>query len=352
MNEGKIGKVVLKNLTEEEMVEFILSLGEKKFRAAQVYSWVYKNIRDFDEMKNVPKSLRDKLREKSIIGNLDIELKLESKIDNTKKYLFLLNDGNIIETVAMDYDSRLTVCVSNQVGCRMGCNFCASTIGGLSRHLEAWEILDQIMKVQEDLGKRVSNIVMMGSGEPLDNFDNSMRFLKLVNEKNGLNIGNRHITLSTCGLVDRILELADMQIPINLAISLHSPYDEERKEIMPIAKKYTIKELMDACRYYISKTNRRVTFEYALIKDRNNTDREAKKLVELLRGMLCHVNLIPINPIAERDYEKPNIEYINKFKNYLDKNRIPVSIRNSMGSDISGACGQLRRDYKETSKEE
>ncbi|MDU3423465.1 MAG: 23S rRNA (adenine(2503)-C(2))-methyltransferase RlmN [Peptostreptococcus sp.] len=352
MNEGKIGKVVLKNLTEEEMVEFILSLGEKKFRAAQVYSWVYKNIRDFDEMKNVPKSLRDKLRDKSIIGNLDIELKLESKIDNTKKYLFLLNDGNIIETVAMDYDSRLTVCVSNQVGCRMGCNFCASTIGGLSRHLEAWEILDQIMKVQEDLGKRVSNIVMMGSGEPLDNFDNSMRFLKLVNEKNGLNIGNRHITLSTCGLVDRILELADMQIPINLAISLHSPYDEERKEIMPIAKKYTIKELMDACRYYISKTNRRVTFEYALIKDKNNTDREAKKLVELLRGMLCHVNLIPINPIAERDYEKPNIEYINKFKNYLDKNKIPVSIRNSMGSDISGACGQLRRDYKETSKEE
>lgn len=352
MNEGKIGKVVLKNLTEEEMVEFILSLGEKKFRAAQVYSWVYKNIRDFDEMKNVPKSLRDKLREKSIIGNLDIELKLESKIDNTKKYLFLLNDGNIIETVAMDYDSRLTVCVSNQVGCRMGCNFCASTIGGLSRHLEAWEILDQIMKVQEDLGKRVSNIVMMGSGEPLDNFDNSMRFLKLVNEKNGLNIGNRHITLSTCGLVDRILELADMQIPINIAISLHSPYDEERKEIMPIAKKYTIKELMDACRYYISKTNRRVTFEYALIKDKNNTDREAKKLVELLRGMLCHVNLIPINPIAERDYEKPNIEYINKFKNYLDKNKIPVSIRNSMGSDISGACGQLRRDYKETSKEE
>ena len=352
MNEGKIGKVVLKNLTEEEMVEFILSLGEKKFRAAQVYSWVYKNIRDFDEMKNVPKSLRDKLREKSIIGNLDIELKLESKIDNTKKYLFLLNDGNILATVAMDYDSRLTVCVSNQVGCRMGCNFCASTIGGLSRHLEAWEILDQIMKVQEDLGKRVSNIVMMGSGEPLDNFDNSMRFLKLVNEKNGLNIGNRHITLSTCGLVDRILELADMQIPINLAISLHSPYDEERKEIMPIAKKYTIKELMDACRYYISKTNRRVTFEYALIKDKNNTDREAKKLVELLRGMLCHVNLIPINPIAERDYEKPNIEYINKFKNYLDKNKIPVSIRNSMGSDISGACGQLRRDYKGTSKEE
>lgn len=352
MNEGKIGGVVLKNLTEEEMVEFILSLGEKKFRASQVYSWIYRGIRDFDEMNNIPKSLREKLRKTSIIGNLDIELKLESKIDNTKKYLFLLNDGNIIETVAMDYDSRLTVCVSNQVGCRMGCNFCASTIGGLSRNLQAWEILDQILKVQEDLGKRVSNIVMMGSGEPLDNFDNSMRFLKLVNEKNGLNIGNRHITLSTCGLVDRILELADMQIPINLAISLHSPYDDERRKIMPVANKYTIKELMDACRYYISKTNRRVTFEYALIKDKNNSEKDAKKLVGLLRGMLAHVNLIPINPIAERDYEKPNIEYINKFKNYLDKNKIPVSIRNSMGSDISGACGQLRRDYKETSKEE
>src|SRR3712207_5588517 len=352
MNKGNIGKMVLKNLTEEEMIDFLVSLGEKKFRASQVYSWICKGIRDFDEMKNIPKSLREKLREHSIIGNLDIELKMESKVDKTKKYLFLLDDGNIIETVAMDYDSRLTVCVSNQVGCRMGCNFCASTIDGLYRNLEAWEILDQIIKVQEDLGKRVSNIVMMGSGEPLDNFENSMRFLKLVNDEKGLNIGNRHITLSTCGLVDRILELADMQIPINLAISLHSPFDEDRKEIMPIANKYTIKELMDACRYYISKTNRRVTFEYALIKDKNNTDREAKKLVELLRGMLCHVNLIPINPIAERDYEKPNIEYINKFKNYLDKNKIPVSIRNSMGADISGACGQLRRDYKETSKEE
>jgi len=352
MNKGNIGKMVLKNLTEEEMIDFLVSLGEKKFRASQVYSWICKGIRDFDEMKNIPKSLREKLREHSIIGNLDIELKMESKVDKTKKYLFLLDDGNIIETVAMDYDSRLTVCVSNQVGCRMGCNFCASTIDGLYRNLEAWEILDQIIKVQEDLGKRVSNIVMMGSGEPLDNFENSMRFLKLVNDEKGLNIGNRHITLSTCGLVDRILELADMQIPINLAISLHSPFDEDRKEIMPIANKYTIKELMDACRYYISKTNRRVTFEYALIKDKNNTDREAKKLVELLRGMLCHVNLIPINPIAERNYEKPNIEYINKFKNYLDKNKIPVSIRNSMGADISGACGQLRRDYKETSKEE
>lgn len=340
------GKIVLKNLTEKEMKDFLVSIGEKKFRGSQIFSWIYKDIRDFDEMNNIPKLLREKLKETSIIGNIDMELRLESEIDNTKKYLFLLNDGNIIETVAMEYDNRVTVCVSNQVGCRMGCRFCASTIDGLERNLEAWEILDQIMKVQEDLGKRVSNVVMMGSGEPLDNFENSKRFLELVNEENGLNIGYRHITLSTCGLVDKIYELADLEIPINIAISLHSPFDDERQEIMPVAKKYSIDEIIKACNYYISKTNRRITFEYSLIKGKNDSDREAKKLVELLRGMLCHVNLIPINPIEERDFEKPDMEYINRFKNYLDKKNIPVTIRNSMGADISGACGQLRRKVK------
>lgn len=340
------GKIVLKNLTEKEMKDFLVSIGEKKFRGSQIFSWIYKDIRAFDEMNNIPKSLREKLKETSIIGNIDMELRLESEIDNTKKYLFLLNDGNIIETVAMEYDNRVTVCVSNQVGCRMGCRFCASTIDGLERNLEAWEILDQIMKVQEDLGKRVSNVVMMGSGEPLDNFENSKRFLELVNEENGLNIGYRHITLSTCGLVDKIYELADLEIPINIAISLHSPFDDERQEIMPVAKKYSIDEIIKACNYYISKTNRRITFEYSLIKGKNDSDREAKKLVELLRGMLCHVNLIPINPIEERDFEKPDMEYINRFKNYLDKKNIPVTIRNSMGADISGACGQLRRKVK------
>ncbi len=340
------GKIVLKNLTENEMKDFLVSIGEKKFRGSQIFSWVYKGVRDFDEMKNIPKSLREKLRETSIIGNIDIELRLESQIDNTKKYLFLLNDGNIIETVAMEYESRITVCVSNQVGCRMGCRFCASTIDGLERNLEPWEILDQIIKVQENLGKRVSNVVMMGSGEPLDNFENSKKFLELVNEENGLNIGYRHITLSTCGLVDKIYELADMEIPINIAISLHSPFDSERQEIMPVAKKYSIKEIIKSCNYYISKTNRRITFEYSLIKGKNDSEREAKKLVELLKGMLCHVNLIPINPIEEREFEKPDMEYINRFKNYLDKKNIPVTIRNSMGADISGACGQLRRKFK------
>lgn len=341
-------KVVLKNLTENEMKEFLVSIGEKKFRGGQIFSWIYKGIRDFDEMNNIPKSLRAKLSESSIIGNIDTELRLESKVDNTKKYLFLLNDGSIIETVAMIYDSRVTVCVSNQVGCRMGCRFCASTIDGLYRNLEPWEILDQILKVQEDLGMRVSNVVMMGSGEPLDNYENSVKFLKLVNEENGLYIGYRHITLSTCGVVDKIYDLADLQLPINLAISFHSPFDEERKKIMPVANKFSIRDILKACRYFIEKTGRRITFEYSLIKGVNDSENEASEIVKLLRGMLCHVNLIPINPVDERDFEKPSKEYINKFKDYLDKNNIPVTIRNSMGADISGACGQLRRKFKNT----
>lgn len=259
-------KKALKNFTEAEMKEFMKEIGEKAFRGTQVYSWIYKGAKTFEDMKNIPKSLREKLEEVSYIGNIDIELKLESKDGKTKKYLFLLNDGNIIETVMMDYDSRVTVCVSNQVGCRMGCRFCASTMDGLVRNLEPWEILDQIMKIQEDTGKRVSNLVLMGSGEPLDNYDNTKQFLKIVNDENGLNIGYRHITLSTCGIVPKIYELADLEIPINLAISLHSPYDDKRKEIMPVANKYSINEILDACRYYIKKTNRRVTFEYSLIK--------------------------------------------------------------------------------------
>ena len=297
-------------------------------------------------MKNIPKSLREKLEEVSYIGNIDIELKLESKDGKTKKYLFLLNDGNIIETVMMDYDSRVTVCVSNQVGCRMGCRFCASTMDGLVRNLEPWEILDQIMKIQEDTGKRVSNLVLMGSGEPLDNYDNTKQFLKIVNDENGLNIGYRHITLSTCGIVPKIYELADLEIPINLAISLHSPYDEKRKEIMPVANKYSIKEILDACRYYIKKTNRRVTFEYSLIKDVNDGKKEAEALASLLKGMLCHVNLIPINEVDERDFKKPDKAFIYKFRDYLEERNIPATVRISMGSDISGACGQLRRKHK------
>lgn len=339
-------KKALKNFTEAEMKEFMKEIGEKAFRGTQVYSWIYKGAKTFDDMKNIPKSLREKLEEVSYIGNIDIELKLESKDRKTKKYLFLLNDGNIIETVMMDYDSRVTVCVSNQVGCRMGCRFCASTMDGLVRNLEPWEILDQIMKIQEDTGKRVSNLVLMGSGEPLDNYDNTKQFLKIVNDENGLNIGYRHITLSTCGIVPKIYELADLEIPINLAISLHSPYDDKRKEIMPVANKYSIKEILDGCRYYIKKTNRRVTFEYSLIKGVNDGKNEAEALASLLKGMLCHVNLIPINEVDERDFKKPDKAFIYKFRDYLEERNIPATVRISMGSDISGACGQLRRKHK------
>ncbi len=339
-------KVALKNMTEEELKEFLVSIGEKAFRGSQIFSWIYKGAKTFDDMNNIPKSLREKLEEVSYIGNIKQELRLESKVDKTKKYLFLLNDGNIIETVMMDYEDRVTVCISNQVGCRMGCNFCASTLEGLIRNLEPWEILDQIMKIQEDTGKRVSNLVLMGSGEPLDNYDNTIKFLKLVNEKNGLNIGYRHITLSTCGLVPRMYDLADLGLPINLALSLHSPFDEKRQEIMPVAKAYKVNQLIDACKYYIKKTNRRVTFEYSLIKGVNDSEKEAKEIVRLLKGMLCHVNLIPINKVEEREYERPDNSYIYKFRDYLEKNNIPATVRISMGSDIGGACGQLRRKHK------
>ena len=339
-------KVALKNMTEEELKEFLKSIGEKPFRGTQIFSWIYKGAKTFDDMNNIPKSLREKLEKVSYIGNIKQVLVLESKVDKCKKYLFELNDGNIVETVMMDYGDRVTVCISNQVGCRMGCKFCASTLEGLIRNLEPWEILDQIMKVQEDVNKRVSNLVLMGSGEPLDNFENTKKFLKLVNEKNGLNIGYRHITLSTCGVVPKIYEFADLELPINLALSLHSPFDEERKKIMPVANAYKVDDIIKACKYYIKKTNRRVTFEYSLIKGVNDSKKEADEIVRLLRGMLCHVNLIPINKVEERDFERPDKTYIYKFRDILEKNNIPATVRISMGSDIGGACGQLRRKHK------
>ncbi|MEG1408276.1 MAG: 23S rRNA (adenine(2503)-C(2))-methyltransferase RlmN [Terrisporobacter sp.] len=339
-------KVALKNFTEDELKDFLKSIGEKTFRGSQIFTWLYKGAKTFDDMNNIPKSLREKLEKVSYIGNLKTELVLKSKVDKTKKYLFLLDDDNIIETVMMEYEDRVTVCISNQVGCRMGCKFCASTIDGLIRHLEPWEILDQILKIQEDTNKRVSNLVLMGSGEPLDNFENTKKFLKLVNDKNGLNIGYRHITLSTCGVVPKMYELADLQIPINLALSLHSPFDEERVKIMPVAKAYKVNDIIDACKYYIKKTNRRVTFEYSLIKGVNDSPKEAEEIVRLLKGMICHVNLIPINKVEERDFERPDKTFIYKFRDILEKNKIPATVRISMGSDIGGACGQLRRKHK------
>lgn len=339
-------KVVLKNMTENDLKSFMKEIKEPAFRGSQIYSWIYKGAKTFDDMNNIPKNLREKLREVSEIGNIKTELVLSSKVDKSKKYLFELPDENIIETVVMEYEDRITVCISNQVGCRMGCTFCASTLEGLIRHLEPWEIIDQILKIQEDTKKRVSNLVLMGSGEPLDNFENTKKFLEIVNDKNGLNIGYRHITLSTCGIAPKMRELAELEIPINLALSLHSPYDEKRVEIMPVAKAYSISDIISACKYYIKKTNRRVTIEYSLIKGVNDSPDEAREIIKLLKGMLCHVNLIPINNVEEKDYERPDKAHIYKFKEILEKNNIPTTVRISMGSDIGGACGQLRKRHK------
>jgi len=335
----------LLSLTRVEIEELLIHMGEKKFRGKQIFEWVNKGIKSFDEMTNLSKALRDKLEKHTYITNVKIEEKLISSIDGTTKYLFLLDDYNIIEGVAMQYHHGITACISTQVGCAMGCTFCASTLGGLVRNLRAGEMIDQILTMQNDIGERISNIVLMGSGEPLNNFDETINFLKIVNDESGLNIGNRHITLSTSGLVPQIKALADLQIPINLAISLHAPNDELRIKTMPIAKKYSIKELIDSCRYYIDKTNRRITFEYALIKGVNDGEKDANELATLLKGMLCHVNLIPINSVEERGYKKPNIESINKFQHILKKSGIEATTRREMGSDINAACGQLRRKH-------
>ena len=336
----------LLDYTLDELQNWMKENNESAFRAKQVFSWIYKKVYNFNDMNNIPKSLKEKLENSFIIDMPKIEHVYESAVDGTKKILLALKDGNLIECVLMKYKHGNSICVSTQVGCRMGCRFCASTLEGLIRNLEPWEIIDQILKIQEDIGKRVSNLVLMGSGEPLDNFENTKKFLRIVNDKNGLNIGYRHITLSTCGIAPKMRELADLEIPINLALSLHSPYDEKRKEIMPIANAYPIKDILDACKYYIKKTNRRVTIEYSLIKGVNDSEKEAQELIRLLKGMLCHVNLIPVNNVEERDFKRPNKSHIYRFRDILEKNNIPATVRISMGSDIGGACGQLRRKHK------
>ena len=321
--------------------------GESAFRAKQIFSWLYKDIDDFSEMKNIPVSLKEKLNE-----NFDINLPkpvevYESKVDGTKKLLLALNDGNLIESVLMKYKHGNSICISTQVGCRMGCKFCASTLDGRIRNLTAGEILGQVIIGQRVLGERISNIVLMGSGEPLDNYENVIKFLELVNADYGLNIGQRHITLSTCGLVPKIIELADLGYNITLAISLHAFSDEKRKEIMPIANKYSIKQILDACQYYIDKTGRRITFEYSLVSGVNDGKEDAKSLGKLLKGMLCHINLIPVNEIKENELKRPSKKTITEFEEILKNQGIEVTVRREMGSDINAACGQLRRSYIE-----
>lgn len=340
--------VDIKSMNLLELTDYIVSLGEKAFRAKQIYQWLHvKQIESFDKMTNISKQFIEKLKEDAILTHLHKEAVQISKLDGTRKYLFMLEDGNVIESVLMKYKHGNSVCISSQVGCRMGCRFCASTLDGLVRGLTPAEMIDQIYQIGKDIGERISNVVVMGTGEPLDNYDNLLRFIELLTDENGTNLSQRNLTVSTCGIVPRIRELADKKLQITLALSLHASNQKKRLELMPVANKYEISEVIEACKYYFEQTGRRVTFEYSLVGGVNDTDTDARELSELIRGMNCHVNLIPVNPIRERDYVQSNQEVIEAFKQKLEKNKITATIRREMGRDIDGACGQLRRKYKQ-----
>ena len=343
-----LDKTDIKSLNYKELQEFVAELGEKPFRAKQIYEWIHvKQVESFSEMTNLSKAFQQKLDEKCHLTVLTKEAVQISKIDGTRKYLFILEDGNVIESVLMKYKHGNSVCISSQVGCRMGCRFCASTLDGLVRGLTPAEMIDQIYRIGKDIGERISNVVVMGTGEPMDNFDNLLRFIELLTDEHGLNISQRNLTVSTCGIVPKIRKLADKKLAITLALSLHASSQAKRLELMPVANKYEIHEVLDACRYYFDQTGRRVTFEYSLVGGVNDTDEDARALTQLIGDMNCHVNLIPVNPIKERDYVQSNASVIAAFKNKLEKNGINVTIRREMGRDIDGACGQLRKRYIE-----
>ena len=343
----------LKSLPLDLLKEKMTELSEKPFRAKQLYDWMHVKLAgDYDEMTNLSAALRNRLKEEYPLTTLRVVREQTSAIDGTKKFLFALPDGNLVESVWMQYHHGNSVCISSQVGCRMGCRFCASTLDGLERNLTTAEMLDQIYRIQTLTGERVSNIVIMGSGEPLDNYDNVIRFLRMISDENGLNISQRNITLSTCGIVPNILRLAEENIQITLALSLHAPNDEVRKTLMPIANRYSLKEILPACQTYFEKTGRRLTFEYSLVSGVNDNLDEAKALTSLLKNMHGHVNLIPVNPIKERNYVQSNQKAIQEFKGYLEKHGINVTVRREMGRDIGGACGQLRKSYMDQKKED
>lgn len=340
----------LKSMNMEELKDWVTGAGQPAFRAKQIYQWFHVKLADgTDEMTNLPKNLREKMDEYGIYG-VSVVTRLISEDDGTNKFLFRLHDGNVIESVLMKYKHGNSVCISSQVGCRMGCRFCASTIGGLVRNLTASEMLSQIYSIQRITGERVSNVVVMGTGEPLDNFDNLVRFIEMLTDENGLNISQRNVTVSSCGLVPEIKKLADMGLSITFALSLHAPNDEDRRALMPIANRYSIAEVLDACDYYFDRTGRRITFEYSLVKGQNDSPEKARELARLIRERNCHVNLIPVNPIKERDYERADNSAIENFKNILERNQITATVRRSMGRDIDAACGQLRRKYEEENK--
>ncbi len=336
----------IKSMTKKELEEELLAMGEKAFRAGQLYQWMHvKLARSFDEMTNLSKAFREKLKEEYTYTALQAVQVQESKLDGTKKFLFELEDGNVVESVWMQYKHGNSVCISSQVGCRMGCRFCASTLDGLERNLRPSEMLDQIYAIQLLTGERVSNVVVMGTGEPMDNYDNLLRFLQLLTDENGLNISQRNVTVSTCGIVPKMRQLAGEQLQITLALSLHAATDEKRRELMPIANRYTIQELMEACAYYFEKTGRRITFEYSLVGGVNDTDEDAGRLSALAKPLNCHINLIPVNPIRERDYVQSEAGRVRAFQEKLTKNHINATVRREMGRDIDGACGQLRRKH-------
>ena len=336
----------IKSLTLSELTEEIKALGEPAFRAKQLYEWMHKKMaRDYEEMSNVSKSLKQKLSENFTYTALTAVRVQESQIDDTKKFLFALADGNVIESVFMKYKFGNSVCISSQVGCRMGCKFCASTLDGVERNLLPSEMLDQIYSIARITGEKISRVVVMGSGEPLDNYDNLLKFITLLTDETGINMGQRNLTVSTCGIVPNILRLAEENLSINLALSLHASNNDKRKELMPIANQYEIHEVLDACKTYFEKTGRQLTFEYSLVSGVNDTQEDASELSELLKGINAVVNLIPVNPIKERTFKPTDRAGAISFKNKLEKNHINVTIRREMGRDIDGACGQLRRRH-------
>lgn len=336
----------VKSLTLQELREILTAMGEKAFRANQLYQWMHvKLVSDYSEMTNLPITIKEACQGKFWYCSLRLVEVQQSRLDGTRKFLFALQDGNVVESVWMKYKHGNSVCISSQVGCRMGCRFCASTLDGLARNLTASEMLEQIYAITKYTGERVSNVVVMGTGEPLDNYDNLLRFITLLTDENGLNVSQRSVTVSTCGLVPEMRRLADEKLQITLALSLHASNDVKRRELMPIANRYSIRELMEACAYYFQQTGRRITFEYSLVGGVNDTDEDAQELSRLAASLCHHVNLIPVNPIKERDFVQSETERIHAFKNKLERNKINVTIRREMGRDIDGACGQLRRKH-------
>lgn len=345
-------KTDIKSLTCEELAEELKKISLPAFRARQIYQWIHEKTADsFDDMTNISKELRGTLKERFqwvTLSAVDVRI---SQADQTRKYLFALPDGHVIESVLMKYKYGNSVCISSQVGCRMGCRFCASTLDGLERNLCPSEMLEQIYRIQKDIGERISHVVVMGSGEPLDNYDNFIRFIRLLTCEGGLNISQRNVTVSTCGIVPGIRRLAREHLQITLALSLHAPNDEVRRTLMPSANTYHLADILAACQEYFEVTGRRVTFEYSLVKNVNDNLTEAKALVNLIKDMHGHVNLIPVNPVKERNYVQSDPKSVQEFKNYLEKNGIHVTIRREMGRDIGGACGQLRKSYLKSKKE-